>query len=397
MTIYDWKAKDRNGNIQTGEYEAEDENSVRAHISQRLKLTPIKIKKKPKDLFPPKVKNDDIIIFSRQFSTMIDAGLPLVQCLEILHSQADNSTFKRVLKKIKDGVEGGATLADALREFPDIFDELYVNMIEAGESGGILDVILSRLSGYLEKAAKLKAKIKGAMMYPFIVLGISAVVIGIILIFVIPVFEEMFAGFGKALPLPTQIVVNLSDFAVGNVHFIILGLVGFVYAYRRFYKTPFGNRFMDDLFLKLPVVGLLIRKVSVAKFTRTLSTMLSSGVSILEALDIVAKTAGNKTIERAIYSTRKSIEEGSSMIDPLTESGVFPSMVVQMIGVGESTGALDSMLGKIADFYDDEVDQTVENMTTMIEPLMIAFLGFTIGGLVVAMYLPVFQMAGSIE
>jgi len=397
MTIYDWKAKDRNGNIQTGEYEAEDENSVRAHISQRLKLTPIKIKKKPKDLFPPKVKNDDIIIFSRQFSTMIDAGLPLVQCLEILHSQADNSTFKRVLKKIKDGVEGGATLADALREFPDIFDELYVNMIEAGESGGILDVILSRLSGYLEKAAKLKAKIKGAMMYPFIVLGISAVVIGIILIFVIPVFEEMFAGFGKALPLPTQIVVNLSDFAVGNVHFIILGLVGFVYAYRRFYKTPFGNRFMDDLFLKLPVVGLLIRKVSVAKFTRTLSTMLSSGVSILEALDIVAKTAGNKTIERAIYSTRKSIEEGSSMVDPLTESGVFPSMVVQMIGVGESTGALDSMLGKIADFYDDEVDQTVENMTTMIEPLMIAFLGFTIGGLVVAMYLPVFQMAGSIE
>jgi len=397
MTIYDWKAKDRNGNIQTGEYEAEDESTVRAHLTQRLKLTPIKIKKKPKDLFPPKVKNDDIIIFSRQFSTMIDAGLPLVQCLEILHSQADNSTFKRVLKKIKDGVEGGSTLADALREFPDIFDELYVNMIEAGESGGILDIILNRLSGYLEKAAKLKAKIKGAMMYPFIVLGISAVVIGIILVFVIPVFEEMFSGFGKALPLPTQIVVNLSDFAVGNIHFIILGVIGFIYAYRRFYKTPFGNRIMDDLFLKLPVVGLLIRKVSVAKFTRTLSTMLSSGVSILEALDIVAKTAGNKTIEKAVYSVRSSIEEGSSMVDPLTESGVFPSMVVQMIGVGESTGALDSMLGKIADFYDDEVDQTVENMTTMIEPLMIAFLGFTIGGLVVAMYLPVFQMAGSIE
>jgi type IV pilus assembly protein PilC len=397
LIIYDWKAKDNKGEIQTGEYEAENENAVKTYIVQRLKLTPIKIKKKPKDLFPPKVTNDDVIIFSRQFSTMIDAGLPLVQCLDILQSQAENKTFKRVLKKIKDGVEGGSTLADALREFPDIFDELFVNMVEAGEAGGILDVILNRLSGYLEKAAKLKAKIKGAMMYPIIVLGISAVVIGVILVFVIPVFQDMFSGMGKALPLPTQIVVNLSDFTIGNIHWIILGIIGFVYGYKRFYKTPFGNRLIDDIALKLPVFGMLIRKVSVAKFTRTLSTMLSSGVSILDALEIVAKTAGNKTVENAIYKVRSSIEEGSSMVDPLMESGVFPSMVVQMIGVGESTGALDAMLGKIADFYDDEVDQAVDNMTTLIEPLMIAFLGITIGGLVVAMYLPVFKMAGNLE
>jgi len=395
MPIYDWKATDSKGKEQTGEHEAENEGAVRMHL-QRMRLTPVKIKKQPKDLFPPKVTNNDIIIFARQFSTMIDAGLPLVQCLEILYSQSDNSTFKRLLKKVKEGVEGGSTLADALREFPDTFDELFVNMIEAGESGGILDTILNRLSGYLEKAAKLKAKIKGAMMYPIIVLGISAAVIGVILVFVIPVFEEMFAGFGKALPVPTQIVVTLSDFTIHNIHFIILGIVGFVYGYRRFYKTDFGNRFMDNLFLKLPVFGMLIRKVSVAKFTRTLSTMLGSGVSILDALEIVAKTAGNRTIETAVYKVRSSIEEGSSMVEPLSESGVFPSMVVQMIGVGESTGALDSMLEKIANFYDDEVDQAVDNMTTMIEPLMIAFLGITIGGLVVAMYLPIFQMAGSL-
>jgi len=395
MPIYDWKATDSKGKTKTGEHDADSEAAVHAHL-QRMRLTPVKIKKRPKDLLPPKVTNHDIVIFARQFSTMIDAGLPLVQCLEILYSQSENATFKAILKKIKEGVEGGATLADAMREFPDTFDELFVNMIEAGESGGILDLILNRLSGYLEKAAKLKAKIKGAMMYPIIVLGISAVVVGVILIFVIPVFEEMFAGMGRALPLPTQIVVNLSKFMVTNVLWIIIGMIGFVYAYRRFYKTPFGNALMDNLFLKLPVVGMMIRKVSVAKFTRTLSTMLSSGVSILDALDIVAKTAGNKTIETAVYSVRGSIEEGSSMVDPLMESGVFPSMVVQMIGVGESTGALDAMLEKIANFYDDEVDQAVDNMTTLIEPLMIAFLGATIGGLVVAMYLPVFQMAGGL-
>jgi type IV pilus assembly protein PilC len=395
MTIYDWKATDSKGKVQTGEHEAENEAAVRMYL-QRMRLTPVKIKKQPKDLLPPKVTNNDIIIFARQFSTMIDAGLPLVQCLEILYSQSENSTFKRILKKVKEGVEGGSTLADALREFPDTFDELFVNMIEAGESGGILDTILNRLSGYLEKAAKLKAKIKGAMMYPIIVLGISAIVIGVILVFVIPVFEEMFAGFGKSLPVPTQIVVGLSKFTVNNIHFIILGIVGFIYGYRRFYKTDFGNRLMDNLFLKLPVFGMLIRKVSVAKFTRTLSTMLGSGVSILDALEIVAKTAGNRTIESAVYKVRSSIEEGTSMVEPLSESRVFPSMVVQMIGVGESTGALDSMLEKIANFYDDEVDQAVDNMTTMIEPLMIAFLGITIGSLVVAMYLPIFQMAGNL-
>ena len=394
--VFEYKGKNKKGVTVKGDIDAVNEDAARRNL-QRMHIDPLWVRKKPKDLFPPKVTQQEIIIFARQFSTMIDAGLPLVQCLDILQSQQENITFASMLKKIKESVEGGSTLADALKEYPNHFDELFVNMIAAGEVGGILDTILKRLSAYMEKAAKLKAQVKGALSYPIIVLCISAGVVGIILVFVIPTFQDMFEGMGKALPTPTQIVVDLSDFVIGNLHFIIGGIIGFIYGYKRFYATKRGQELLDALYLKLPVFGPLIKKVAVSKFTRTMSTMLSSGVAILDALEIVAKTAGNKTIEKAIYNVRASISSGSSMAEPLAESGIFPSMVVQMISVGESTGSIDSMLEKIADFYDEEVDQAVENMTAMIEPFMIVFLGATIGGLVVAMYLPVFQMAGGLE
>jgi type IV pilus assembly protein PilC len=338
-----------------------------------------------------------VILFARQFSTMIDAGLPIIQCLDILYSQQGNATFKKMLKEIKESVEGGATLAEALKKFPKQFDSLFVNMIAAGEAGGILDGILRRLAAYMEKAAKLKAQVKGAMTYPIVTLIIAVVVLAVILVFVIPVFEEMFADFGGELPLPTQIVVAMSDMAKSKIVYIIIGLFLFTIAFKKFYGTEKGREIVDNLLLKIPIFGDLLRKVAVAKFTRTMGTMLSSGVAILEALDIVAKTAGNKTVEKAIYNVRKGIAEGRTMADPLAQSGVFPSMVCQMISVGESTGALDAMLGKIADFYDEEVDQAVENLTALIEPFMLVFLGVTIGGLVVAMYLPIFKMAGAIS
>lgn len=301
-----------------------------------------------------------------------------------------------MLKKIKEMVESGSTLAEALKKYPDHYDDLFVNMVAAGEAGGILDTILQRLSAYMEKAAKLKSQVKGAMVYPIVTLIIAAAVLIVILVFVIPVFQEMFKDFGGELPVPTQIVVNMSEFVKSKVHFLIVGIVLFIIAYKRFAKTEKGRVVLDDLFLKLPVFGTLLRKVAVAKFTRTMGTMLSSGVAILEALDIVAKTAGNKTVEKAVYDVRSGISEGRTMADPLLESGVFPSMVCQMISVGESTGALDAMLGKIADFYDEEVDQAVENLTALIEPFMLVFLGVTIGGLVIAMYLPIFKMAGAV-
>jgi type IV pilus assembly protein PilC len=328
---------------------------------------------------------------------MIDAGLPIIQCLDILYSQQNNATFKKMLKEIKESVEGGATLAEALKKFPKQFDSLFVNMIAAGEAGGILDGILRRLAAYMEKAAKLKAQVKGAMTYPIVTLVIAVVVLAVILVFVIPVFEEMFADFGGELPVPTQIVVAMSDMAKSKIVYIIIGLFLFIVAFKKIYGTEKGREMVDNLLLKIPIFGDLLRKVAVAKFTRTMGTMLASGVAILEALDIVAKTAGNKTVEKAIYSVRKGIAEGRTMADPLAQSGVFPSMVCQMISVGESTGALDAMLGKIADFYDEEVDQAVENLTALIEPFMLVFLGVTIGGLVIAMYLPIFKMAGAIS
>ncbi|MBW2633495.1 MAG: type II secretion system F family protein [Deltaproteobacteria bacterium] len=401
MPVYLWVGKNRNNDVQKGEIDLPNEDAVRSHLS-RLRVTPTKIKKKPKDLFAnvtflqPPVKEKDIIIFCRQFSTMIDAGLPIIQCLEILQAQQENKTFKIMLKTVKESVEGGQTLAEALRKYPKHFDSLFVNMIAAGEAGGILDTILRRLSAYMEKAAKLKAQVKGAMTYPIITVIVAVVVVGVILVFVIPVFEEMFEGLGGDLPVPTKIVVAMSEFVKSKILYIIIGLVLFIFAFRRYYQTNKGRISVDALILKMPVIGMLLRKVAVAKFTRTMGTMLSSGVAILEALDIVATTASNKTIERAIYNVRSVIAEGQTMADPLAASGVFPPMVCQMIAVGEATGALDNMLGKIADFYDDEVDQAVDNLTSMIEPFMMVFLGTVIGALVVAMYLPIFKMAGAI-
>jgi type IV pilus assembly protein PilC len=401
MPVYLWVGKNRNGDVQKGEIDLAGEDAVRNHL-MKLRITPTKIKKKPKDLFEniailqPPVKEKDIIIFSRQFSTMIDAGLPIIQCLDILYAQQENKTFKKILKDIKESVEGGQTLAEALRKFPKHFDDLYVNMVAAGEAGGILDTILRRLSAYMEKAAKLKAQVKGAMTYPIITIIVAILVVAVILIFVIPVFEEMFASLGGQLPGPTRFVVALSEFVKDKILYIIIGVVILIFALKKYYNTNKGRIVIDALLLKLPVFGILLRKVAVAKFTRTMGTMLASGVAILEALDIVAKTAGNKTIERAIYNVRTGIAEGRTMADPLSESGVFPPMVCQMIAVGESTGALDAMLNKIAEFYDDEVDQAVENLTAMIEPVMLVFLGTVIGGLVVAMYLPIFTMAGNI-
>jgi len=400
MAVYQWVGTNRKNETRKGEMEAANERAVRSNL-MRLKITPSKIKKKSKDLFEnvswlqPIVKEKDIILFARQFSTMIDAGLPIIQCLEILYTQQGNKTFKRMIKEIKEKVEGGATMAEALKRFPKHFDDLFVNMIAAGEAGGILDAILRRLAAYMEKAAKLKAQVKGAMTYPIVTLIIAVAVLGIILVFVIPVFEEMFADFGGELPIPTQIVVTASEIVKSKIVYIIIGIIILGFTAKKLYATEKGQDVADDLLLKLPVFGELLRKVAVAKFTRTMGTMLASGVAILEALDIVAKTAGNRTVEKAIYDVRSGIAEGRTMADPLQESGVFPAMVCQMISVGESTGALDAMLEKIADFYDEEVDQAVDNLTALIEPFMLVFLGVMIGGLVVAMYLPIFKMAGA--
>jgi type IV pilus assembly protein PilC len=327
---------------------------------------------------------------------MIDAGLPLVQCLDILSRQQENKTFRKVLTEIKESVESGSTFADALKKHPKIFDELFVNLVAAGEIGGILDTILNRLAAYIEKAMKLKKQVKSAMTYPTTIIGVAFLVIAVIMVFVIPQFQSMFADFGGTLPMPTQVVINISDFIQAYALHMIIAAFLFVAAYKKFYASKRGREILDNLYLKAPVFGELIRKVSVAKFTRTLGTMISSGVPILDGLDIVAKTAGNKTVEKAIFQVRQSISEGKTIAEPLEKSGVFPSMVCQMIAVGEQAGALDTMLNKIADFYDDEVDDAVGNLTAMMEPLLVAFLGVTVGGLVIAMYLPIFKLAGSV-
>jgi type IV pilus assembly protein PilC len=326
---------------------------------------------------------------------MIDAGLPLVQGLNILADQAENKTFKTMLKEINKDVEGGSTLAEAMKKHPKVFDDLFVNLIAAGEVGGILDTILRRLAEYIEKAEKLKSQIKGAMTYPIVVVAIAIIVIAVILIFVIPVFEDMFKSFGSALPTPTQIVVNMSRFMKGNIHWCIIALVALAFAFKKYRGTEAGRKQTDILSLKLPVFGDLLKKVAVARFTRTLGTMIQSGVPILDALEIVAKTSGNVVIEEILFEVRGSIAEGQTIAEPLSENDIFPGMVVQMISVGEATGALDTMLAKIADFYDEEVDAAVDALTSMLEPLLMLFLGGTIGGLVVAMYLPIFQMAAA--
>ncbi len=401
MATYSWQGKDRNGKTLKGDMEASNEALVRAQLRrQGVGATKVKERGKGMDVelkipgFAPKVTTKDLVVFTRQFATMIDAGLPLIQCLDILSNQQENVTFKRILLTVKEDVESGSTFADALSKHPKAFDELFVNLVAAGEVGGILDTILNRLATYIEKSMKLKKQVKSAMTYPTTIIGIATVVIGVILVFVIPAFEKMFADFGSALPMPTQIVINISNFIQNYILVIIGGFILTVFLSKKFYATKRGREIVDELALKAPVFGTLIRKVAVAKFTRTLGTMVSSGVPILDGLDIVAKTAGNRTVEKAIVKVRQSISEGNTIADPLTKSGVFPPMVCQMIAVGEQSGSIDTMLNKIADFYDDEVDDAVGNLTAMMEPLLMLFLGTTVGGLVIAMYLPIFKLAG---
>jgi type IV pilus assembly protein PilC len=400
MPVYVWVAETKRGRKLKGEIDAGNETIALNQLKKRnFKVR--KLKLKPKDLLgsisflKPKVTNKDIVIFTRQFSTMIDAGLPLVQGLTILAEQSENPTFKTILKQITKDVEGGSTLAEAMKKHPRVFDALFVNLVAAGEVGGILDTILRRLATFIEKAEKLKSQVKGALTYPAVVVGIAIIVISVILVFVIPVFEDMFKSFGSALPVPTQIVVDMSRFLKGNIHWVLLAMGALVYGLKRYRRTTSGKKQIDTLLLKLPVFGDLLKKSAVARFTRTLGTMIGSGVPILDALDIVARTAGNVVIEEIIYEVRSSIAEGQTIAEPLSENDVFPGMVIQMISVGEATGALDSMLEKIADFYDDEVDAAVAALTSMLEPLLMLFLGGAIGGLVIAMYLPIFGMAAA--
>lgn len=398
MPIYTWKGKNSYGEKRKGKLDAPNEAAAAAQL-KKLRITTTVLKEAPKDIFEniaffqPKVTGKDVVIFTRQLSTMIDAGLPLVQSIQILATQQDNSTFKKILTEIQTDVETGMTFAEAMKKHPKVFDNLYCNMIDAGEVGGILDTILSRLATFMEKSMVLKKKIKGAMTYPTICVCIALVITAVILVFVVPVFSKMFAEFGSALPALTQMVVDASAFAQSNFFIIIGVLVFFVVAIKKTYGTEKGRKFVDRASLKAPVFGPLIQRVAVAKFTRTLGTMLQSGVPILDSLTVVGKTAGNSVIEEAVFRVADAITEGRTIAEPLEETGVFPGMVVQMINVGEATGALDIMLEKVADFYDEEVDQAVENMTAMIEPFMMVFLGGMIGGLVIAMYLPIFKMA----
>ena len=398
MAVYLWTGIDRAGKKQKGEVEADNLPLARQMVI-RKGIAIKALRPKPKalgDYFPAmsgRVKDKDIVIFVRQFSTMIDAGLPLVQCLEILQEQQSNANFKRVIRQIKKDVEEGATLSDAVKKHPKVFDSLFHNLVAAGEIGGILDIILNRLAAYIEKMGKLKKKIKGALTYPIIVVSIAVIVVAVILIWVIPVFAGLFKDAGVKLPSMTLFVMNTSDFVKNYFHWIFVALIIMVFGLRRLHRMPRGRDIFDRLFLRMPVCGVLIRKIAVARFTRTLGTMMSSGVPILDGLDVVASTAGNTVVEKAIRDARVAISEGRPVAEPLAETGVFPPMVTQMIAVGEATGALDTMLGKIADFYDEEVDAAVGALTSMLEPLLIMFLGVTIGGLLVAMYLPIFQLA----
>ncbi len=405
MAVFAYEAKTTAGDLRRGEVEAKNQAAAKTLLRKRH-LSPTSLKKKgglfSGDLPQPewmkqKVTNKDLVIFVRQFATMIDSGLPLVQCLEIQAAQASNPTLREQLAVIKDSVESGSTFADALKKYPDTFDELFQNLVAAGEIGGILDTILNRLAAFLEKADKLRRQIKGAMSYPIIVLCVAAVVIGLLLIKVVPTFERMFSEFGGALPAPTQFVISLSEFMVANGLYILGGAFGFVWVMRVLIRTPTGHYAKDKVLLHLPVFGDLLIKVAVARFCRTLGTMVASGVPILEGLEICSRTAGNKVIEKAVLGARDAISEGRDISTPLAESKVFPEMVTQMISVGESTGALDIMLNKIADFYEDEVDQAVENLTSLMEPMIMAFLGVVVGGFVIAMYMPIFSMAQNIQ
>jgi type IV pilus assembly protein PilC len=399
-----WEGRTRAGEIRKGVMDAEAEPEV-ANRLRSQGITMSKAKKKAKDIeiklpfgWGQGVPEKDIVVFTRQFATMIDAGLPIVQCLDILATQSPNKNFQKVLSDVKAHVEQGGTLKEALQKHPNVFDDLYCNLIDAGEKGGILDTILSRLALYIEKAMKLKSQVKGAMVYPVAILIVAILVVVLLLWKVIPVFENMFKDFGGgALPKPTQIVINLSNGFVDHIGIIFTTLAALFFGLPALIRTKKGREVFDKFILKAPIIGNVLRKVAVARFTRTMGTLMASGVAILDAMEIVARTAGNVVIHDAIMYSRQKISEGKNMAEPLMETKVFPPMVVQMIGVGEQTGAMDAMLQKIADFYEDEVDVAVSAMTKLMEPLMMVFLGGIVGGLIISMYLPIFEMAGNIK
>ena len=406
MPTYVFKGRNRLNEIVVGERVADNREALR-QILRREQVTLTSVKEKGREIGIPKiggrkkVKSKDLSIFTRQFSVMIDAGLPLVQCLEILAQQQDNKYFQQILLQVRQDVEEGSTLADAMARHPKVFDQLYSNMVEAGETGGILDIILQRLSTFIEKIVKLKRDIISAMIYPSAVVLLAVVAVAVIMVVVVPQFQNIFLGLlgpGQQLPLPTRIVVGISNFLAGWGGLVILAsVIALVLAIKFYYKTDNGRRVIDAVLLKIPILGDIFRKIAVARFSRTLSTLLSSGVPILQSLDITAKTAGNMVVEQAITKVRAGVERGESFVEPLKATEVFPHMVAQMIGIGEQTGALDAMLGKIADFYEQEVDAAIANLLTLIEPLLIGFLGVTIGAIVVAMYLPLFTLIGKLS
>jgi type IV pilus assembly protein PilC len=401
MPVFTYRGTNRSGGSVAGEMTASSKAELQS-LLRRQQITPTKMSEKGKEFNLPTfgggITAKELAVFTRQFSVMIDAGLPLVQCLEILAGQQENKMFQKVLTGTRAAVEGGSNLSAAMKQYPKVFDPLYSNMVEAGETGGILDTILQRLSTYIEKNVKLKAAVKSALIYPIGVLSIAAAVITLLLWKVVPIFATLFAGLGVDLPLPTKIVIGLSNF-VGSIFglLIVVGLVSFIVGMKIWYGTPQGRFALDTIVLKLPVLGILMRKIAVARFTRTLGTLISSGVPILEGLDITARTSGNAVVERALFQVRKSLEEGKSLTEPLKESKVFPGMVTQMIAVGEQTGAMDAMLQKIADFYEDEVDVAVKDLLTALEPIMIVFLGLVVGGVVISMYLPLFTLIGKLS
>ena len=401
MPVFTYRGTNRAGAAVAGEMTASNKTELQS-LLRRQQITPTRMSEKGKEFNLPTfgggVDSKELAIFTRQFSVMIDAGLPLVQCLEILSSQQENKTFQKVLAGTRSSVEGGSTLSAAMKQYPKVFDPLYSNMVEAGETGGILDTILQRLAAYIEKNVKLQRAVKSALVYPIGVLTIAAAVITLLLWKVVPVFATLFAGLGVDLPLPTRIVIGLSHF-VGSIFgfLIFVAVIGSVVGLKVWYGTRGGRMAIDTIILKLPVLGILMRKIAVARFTRTLGTLISSGVPILEGLDITARTSGNAVIEKALIQVRKSLEEGKSLTDPLKESEVFPGMVTQMIAVGEQTGAMDAMLQKIADFYEEEVDAAVKDLLTALEPIMIVFLGLVVGGVVISMYLPLFSLIGKLS
>ncbi len=396
MPVFTFSGKTAAGEKVQGERTAVNKDGLASQL-RRERITPSSIREKGKEFSMPtfgtsKVKTKDIAVFFRQFSVMIDAGLPLVQCLEILAANQESPTFQKTLMGVRTTVEGGATLANAMRQHPVVFDDLTTNMVEAGETGGILDLILQRLAIYVEKAVKLRAAVKSALIYPVSVVSLAFLIVGALLKWVVPIFANLFVGLGVDLPLPTRIVVGLSAFVGHFWWFFIAGVVALYFGIGQIRKHPRGRYYFDAFLLKLPIMGSLLRKIAVARFTRTLGTLITSGVPILEGLAITARTSGNAVLEEALMKVRKAIEEGRTIVDPLRESGVFPNMVTQMIGVGEATGAMDAMLQKIADFYEDEVDSSTKDLLAMLEPLIIGILGVTIGGIVISLYMPLFSM-----